>query len=765
MSQSLEIAKQFFEAFKLSDAVWTFQTFDDSEAKRKNLISVRAGSIATHYPDLEKINREGAGIFVTINLQTDPKKRSKANTDRVAALFVDFDGAPLPETWRLEPSLIVESSLARYHAYWICSDIPLKEFEALQKALAALYGGDPVCHDLPRVMRVPGFLHQKAEPFLSTIIHAPAHQYSRAEMLEAYPELVEAIKPKIEKLYQWGDSKSRQMHEIRSTRNGDTRRYAVAALDAEIMAVEQAKMGDGNAQINRSAFALGQLVAGGELEESEVIRCLENAVRSWAKPDPKASDTIRSGLSAGKLQPRTAPPSEFTTSGHAKIRHDPNTPVPAGATKKKPNARGMGFTDYRDAYLDHLAETGTRIAHLEKNNSWWVYSGGVYKQILEATMRRWVDTALAEYDLGENILATVLSKLARVDSIHKAADQLASHELNTANGILNLHTLELTEHTPEFFSTVQTAANWNPEARAPKWQEFLEFAVPRPKDRWVIQQYFGYALTGSTKYETALFLVGEGRTGKGTIARTASALLGGYTDSSYATGVSFEALEDGGHLMPVLVGKRLAVISEIARNIDWLSFKRITGEDVVLINEKHKSAYPTRLTCKLIMLANSMPNLKEDATNSSILRRLIMIEMNSRPEEPDTGLEQKLIAPAELSGILRWSVAGLHSLENGNGFHDPEGDLPRRIMEQSNRVITWLDECCNFDCNAKKYSKDLYENYREWCHNTNHREVSSSKFKEYLLSACKTLKWNVEFTRISAGSVFQGIAFRTGLGL
>lgn len=756
MTPPLEIATTFFEAFRLPDAAWTFQTFDDSEAKRKNLISVRAGSIATHYPDLARINADGAGIFVTINSQTDPRRRNARNTARVNSLFVDFDGAPLPETWRLEPSMIVESSPARYHAYWICSDIPLEEFEALQKALAALYGGDPVCHDLPRVMRVPGFLHQKAEPFLSTIIHAPAHQYTRAEILEAYPELLEAIKPA---------PVPTPRASTRTTDARDTRHYAQTALNGECIAVETAPQGERNNQLNRSAFSLGQLVGGGELTESEVVSNLEQSAQTAGLTLSEAQQAISSGLSAGKLQPRTAPPAEFSTGGHAKIRHDPNASTPAGTTKKKPNARGMGFTDYRDMYLDHLAETGTRIAHLEKNNSWWVYSGGVYKQILEATMRRWVDTALPDYDLGENILATVLAKLARVDNIHRDTDQLASHELNTANGILNLNTLELTEHSPDFFSTVQTAANWNPEARAPKWQEFLEFAVPNQKDRWVIQQYFGYALTGSTKYETALFLVGEGRTGKGTIARTASALLGGYTDSSYATGVSFEALEDGGHLMPVLVGKRLAVISEIARNIDWLSFKRITGEDVVLINEKHKSAYPTRLTCKLIMLANSMPNLKEDATNSSILRRLLMIEMNSRPEEPDTSLEQKLIAPAELSGILRWSIAGLHSLENGNGFYDPEGDLPRRIMEQSNRVITWLDECCQPEIHVRKYSDDLYKNYREWCHNTNHREVSSSKFKEYLLSACKTLKWDVKFARANVGSVFQGIAFRTGLGL
>ncbi|MGH8603344.1 MAG: DNA-primase RepB domain-containing protein, partial [Gammaproteobacteria bacterium] len=78
----------------------------------------------------------------------------------------------------------MESSPGKYHVYWLVSDCPLESFPPAQKALAAKYGGDPVVHDLTRVMRLPGFFHQKKEPFLTRIIHEnPCLPYAMAEII------------------------------------------------------------------------------------------------------------------------------------------------------------------------------------------------------------------------------------------------------------------------------------------------------------------------------------------------------------------------------------------------------------------------------------------------------------------------------------------------------------------------------------------------------------------------------------------------------
>ena len=86
---------------------------------------------------------------------------------RVRAVFVDLDGAPLAPVLEagLEPHVVVESSPGKFHVYWQVDDCPLDQFERVQRALARRFGGDPSVHDLPRVLRVPGFLHCKGEPF------------------------------------------------------------------------------------------------------------------------------------------------------------------------------------------------------------------------------------------------------------------------------------------------------------------------------------------------------------------------------------------------------------------------------------------------------------------------------------------------------------------------------------------------------------------------------------------------------------------------
>ncbi len=116
-------------------------------------------------------NNRGCGVFITVN-QTDLKGRREENITAVRAMFVDLDGAPVDGVYEaaIQPHMVVESSPGRYHAYWLIDDCPLETFSSIQKALAAKFDGDPSVNDLPRLMRVPGFTHNKGKPFVSRIV-------------------------------------------------------------------------------------------------------------------------------------------------------------------------------------------------------------------------------------------------------------------------------------------------------------------------------------------------------------------------------------------------------------------------------------------------------------------------------------------------------------------------------------------------------------------------------------------------------------------
>ncbi|TCM08314.1 AAA family ATPase [Sphingomonas sp. PP-CC-3G-468] len=82
--------------------------------------------------------------------------------------------------------------------------------------------------------------------------------------------------------------------------------YGLAALVEEVDAITQAPKGTRNDQLNRSAFAIAQLVAGGELEEYEARRAMEAAASLAGLSSSEARKTIDSAWRSGAKSPRAA---------------------------------------------------------------------------------------------------------------------------------------------------------------------------------------------------------------------------------------------------------------------------------------------------------------------------------------------------------------------------------------------------------------------------------------------------------------------------
>src|SRR5258708_7128433 len=181
----VDIARHFLSAVD-PGGVFTFQTIDDDkDRKASGLARVFHGSIDQHLASLTSLNQQGAGVFVMVNAG-DSKGRTAASVQRVRALFVDLDGAPLDPVLQcaLPQHIVVDSSAGRFHAYWLVSDVPLEDFKPLQQKLAMRFGGDSSVCDLPRVMRLPGFQHRKGEPTLTALRSIGTHSpYSVAQLV------------------------------------------------------------------------------------------------------------------------------------------------------------------------------------------------------------------------------------------------------------------------------------------------------------------------------------------------------------------------------------------------------------------------------------------------------------------------------------------------------------------------------------------------------------------------------------------------------
>lgn len=169
----------------------TYQTFADIKTPDKGKFArvIHDGdamSIGTK-KQLESLNKLGAGVYLTVN-ETDGKGRAAENIIKVRACFADLDGVPLHPVWAYDPSMVVETSPGKYHAYWLTDDaFPLEGFTQVQEAIALTFNSDPKVKDLPRVLRMPGFYHNKVAPFLTRVIHHSGVKYSFTELVEMFP--------------------------------------------------------------------------------------------------------------------------------------------------------------------------------------------------------------------------------------------------------------------------------------------------------------------------------------------------------------------------------------------------------------------------------------------------------------------------------------------------------------------------------------------------------------------------------------------------
>src|SRR4051812_45285070 len=80
--------------------------------------------------------------------------------------------------------------------------------------------------------------------------------------------------------------------------------WARRALEGETASVTASVEGARNATLNRAAFSLGQIVAGGDLDADEVKAVLLRSAVSVGLCEREATATIASGLRAGVRSPR-----------------------------------------------------------------------------------------------------------------------------------------------------------------------------------------------------------------------------------------------------------------------------------------------------------------------------------------------------------------------------------------------------------------------------------------------------------------------------
>lgn len=333
------------------------------------------------------------------------------------------------------------------------------------------------------------------------------------------------------------------------------------------------------------------------------------------------------------------------------------------------------------------------------------------------------------------------------------------------NGLLNLRTRELLPPTPAFFNLVSTPCCYDADASDPaEWLKFLDAVLPGDAQGVeLLQEWFGYVLSGRTDLQKMLLLVGARRSGKGTIGRMLTALVGkahvaSPTLSSMATNFG----------MSTLIGKSLAIIGDarVPRGGSDTVVERllsITGEDSLDVDRKNRDLWTGRLPARIMILSNDLPGFA-DASGAITSRMVMLTFAQSFLGKEDTGLEGRLMA--ELPGILNWSLVGLDRLDERGKFLQPESSATaiEILAESVSPFNAFLDERCVVGPEHSVSKDVLYAAWEAWCLDSKRDHPGT---KEGLAKRLFSVNPGIRSVRGREGErriqTYQGIAIRPAM--
>ena len=287
------------------------------------------------------------------------------------------------------------------------------------------------------------------------------------------------------------------------------------------------------------------------------------------------------------------------------------------------------------------------------------------------------------------------------------------------------------------FLTYQLPFGYEPKAKAPLFQTYLDRVLPDIEKQKVLAEYLGFIFikhgSNSLKEEKALVLYGSGANGKSVFFEIVNALFGEQNISSY----SLQSLtNDSGYYRAKIANKLVNYASEINGKLEASIFKQLVSGEPVEARLPYGEPFTMKHYAKLIFNSNELPRDVEH-TNAFFRRFMIVTFDETIPEaEQDKQLHAKII-DNELSGVFNWVLEGLERLLKQKRFTDCKAvqTAVEDYKTQSDSVKLYLKENdLQADANNYRLIKELYSEYRCFCLEDGFKPVNKSNFTKRLES-------------------------------
>ena len=322
--------------------------------------------------------------------------------------------------------------------------------------------------------------------------------------------------------------------------------------------------------------------------------------------------------------------------------------VPRGA----PLVTAKQFVGRLHTLHDGIAGSSHRTIHHQNASfySWQrTHYGEQTAEEMRAALYRFLDTAKTiDPDTGQTIsfdptkhrVANVLEALAAQVQIARTSRPPAwltgapdaapdpAMVLSCQNGLLDLSDYRLHPHTPALFSLNALPFDYVPKPPPPaSWlHSWTRSGLAILGRRRLCRSCLVWHSRPDTTHQKAFLMVGPKRSGKGTIARILTEMLG----ATNVCSPTLSSLSSNFGLAP-LIGKRLAIISDArlsGKSDQAVIAERIlaiTGEDALTIDRKFREAWTGKLDVRFLVLTNELPRLTD--TSGALASRFIILVM------------------------------------------------------------------------------------------------------------------------------------------
>jgi putative DNA primase/helicase len=536
--------------------------------------------------------------------------------------------------------------------------------------------------------------------------------------------------------------------------NQDGTAYGIAALEREAADVAATPEGGGihggrNEQLVRSAFSLGQLIAGGELDERAAVAALEQAAAACGLEHRSAEATITSGITAGQQEPRSAPATERPVTRVAERDYDPQPP---------PKQNTWPLTDLGNAErLVHYF--GAHIRYCSAWNTWLVWDGTRWKRDANGAVVRYAKRTARQIfqeaaDEENEDRRKALGKWADRSENHgrlNAMISLAESEpgipiqpehldadpylLNTSSGTVDLRTGELRDHDRGDLLTKIAPVAYVAAADAPFYHAFLDRVFAGDgKLVAFLNRVAGLSILGTTSERLLPICHGAGANGKSTLLELWSRVLGDYADQADADTLLLAKRQTTGNTPELadLHGKRLVVTSETSegRRLDVARVKAITGGDTIKACRKFENPFSFTPSHTVWLATNHRPRITDDGAAIWDRVHLIPFTVTFPPDTRVPRLELDERLDQDAPGVLAWLVRGaVEYLRNGVG-EIPEAVRIATDAYRSNEDVigAFLDDMTERSLSDNTACRALFTAYSEWCDGAGERPMRERDF-------------------------------------